>query len=182
MPSSEKTVYLTFDDGPHPEITTWVLEQLKKFDMKATFFCGGDNARKFPDTLNLIRLNGHALGNHTMHHIKGWENSVETYLKDVELCSQEFKTNLFRPPYGRISTKQIKALQSQYKIVMWSLLSCDFDQKLNKEKALKGLFDKTKNGSIIVFHDSVKAENNLRYLLPKYLEFLYQNEYKCNII
>ncbi len=182
MPDSTNTVYLTFDDGPHPEITPWVIEQLDQYNMKASFFCVGDNARKHPETLQQITQKGHQLGNHTMHHIKGWKTSTADYLKDIQLCEEYLQTNLFRPPYGRITRQQIKALKNDYKIVMWSLLSCDFDQSLNCESALHGLKNKTKNGSIVVFHDSLKAEKNLRYLLPKYLEFLHNKGYTCKTL
>ncbi len=181
-PAEQAVVYLTFDDGPHPDISRWVAEQLKPYGIKATFFCVGDNVRKYPETAAYLQSEGHRLGNHTMHHIKGWNNSTEDYIKDIELCQQQIDSNLFRPPYGRISRKQIKALKDKFHIVMWSLLSCDFDRNLNKEKALNGLKSKTKNGSIVVFHDSLKAESNLRYLLPKYLEFLHQSGYTCKTL
>jgi peptidoglycan/xylan/chitin deacetylase (PgdA/CDA1 family) len=181
-PGIVPTVYLTFDDGPHPEITPWVVEQLRPYNMQATFFCVGDNAKKFPETLELIKKEGHQLGNHTMHHIKGWNTSTAEYLKDIEQCQYYTQTNLFRPPYGRISKQQIKALKEKFRIVMWSLLSCDFDRQLNQEKALQGLITKTKNGSIVVFHDSVKAENNLRFILPKYLDYLHKKGYTCKTL
>jgi peptidoglycan/xylan/chitin deacetylase (PgdA/CDA1 family) len=178
----DNTVYLTFDDGPHPEITPWVIDQLKQYNMKATFFCVGDNARKFPETIDQIKQGGHQLGNHTMHHIKGWNTSTEDYIKDIEACQQYVPSDLFRPPYGRISREQIKQLKQKFRIIMWTILSCDFDKKLNQEKALRGLINKTRKGSIIVFHDSVKAENNLRFLLPNYLQFLNQKGYTCKIL
>lgn len=165
-PAEKPVVYLTFDDGPHPEISLWVSSQLKQYDIKATFFCVGDNVRKYPETIAALQAQGHQFGNHTMHHIKGWSHSTESYLHDIELCHQQLNTNLFRPPYGRITTNQIKALKNKFRIVMWSLLSCDFDKNLNREKALNGLKSKTKNGAIVVFHDSLKAENNLRFLYP----------------
>ena len=182
VPGDDNTVYLTFDDGPHPEITPWVLEQLKQHKMQATFFCVGDNARKFPDTIDQIKQEGHQLGNHTMHHIKGWNTSTEDYIKDIEACQQYVSSDLFRPPYGRITREQIQQLKQKFRIIMWSILSCDFDKKLNQEKALRGLKDKTRKGSIIVFHDSVKAEDNLRFLLPKYLQFLNHKGYTCKIL
>lgn len=182
VPVSSRTVYLTFDDGPHPEITPWVIEQLNRYNMKATFFCVGDNAKKHPETLTLIKNEGHQLGNHTMHHIKGWNTNTEEYLKDVAECQNYTNTDLFRPPYGRISFAQIKALKQNYRIIMWSLLSCDFDKQLNQDEALKGLKKKTENGAIVVFHDSVKAEKNLRFLLPQYLEYLHQNGYECKAL
>lgn len=182
MPEKGKVVYLTFDDGPHPEITPWVIDLLKQYEMKASFFVVGDNARKYPDTLQLIKESGHSIGNHTMHHIKGWKSTTSDYIEDINLCDKYFTTNLFRPPYGQIKLNQIKLLKKNYQIVMWSILSCDFEQKLNQQKALRGLKESTKNGSIIVFHDSVKAEVNLRYLLPLYLKFLKDNGYTCKAL
>lgn len=179
---NEKTIYLTFDDGPHPEISLWVAELLKKHQLPATFFCVGDNARKYPETLNYLRNEGHSIGNHTMHHIKGWSNSTSDYLKDIELCQAYTGTQLFRPPYGRIKPSQVKALKKDFQIVMWSLLSCDFDPNLNTQKALEGLKRKTKDGSIVVFHDSVKAEKNLKILLPDYIDFLIKQGYKCKAL
>ena len=178
----DNAVYLTFDDGPHPEITPWVIDQLNQFNMKATFFCVGDNARKFPETIDHIKQTGHQLGNHTMHHIKGWNTSTEDYIKDIEACQQHVPSDLFRPPYGRISKEQIQQLKQKFRIIMWTILSCDFDKKLNQEKALRGLKNKTRKGSIIVFHDSVKAEKNLRFLLPQYLQFLNHKGYTCKIL
>jgi len=182
LPEVDKVVYLTFDDGPHPEITKWVVELLEQNDMKASFFVVGDNARKYPDTLTFTQSKGHSIGNHTMHHIKGWKSSTYNYVSDIEACEEYFTTNLFRPPYGQIKWKQIQKLKHKYKIIMWSILSCDFDQKLDKEKALLGLKENTKEGSIVVFHDSVKAEKNLKYILPRYLEFLKINGYTCKAL
>lgn len=182
VPEDDKVVYLTFDDGPHPEITKWVVEILEQNGMKASFFVVGDNARKYPDTLRLTKEKGHSIGNHTMHHIKGWKSSTSEYLTDIDACEHYFTTNLFRPPYGQIKWNQIQKLKHKYKIVMWSILSCDFDQKLHQEKALLGLIENTKKGAIVVFHDSVKAEKNLKYLLPKYLEFLKNNGYTCRAL
>lgn len=180
--NNSQDVYLTFDDGPHPEISEWVIEQLDKYNMKATFFCVGDNARKFPDTLKKIQVQGHQIANHTMHHLKGWNTKTEDYIKNVDECAQYVSSNLFRPPYGKITTSQRKQLEHRYKIIMWSILSCDFDQNLNTSDALKGLKTKTKNGSIVVFHDSVKAEKNLKILLPPYLEYLHKQGYTCKIL
>jgi peptidoglycan/xylan/chitin deacetylase (PgdA/CDA1 family) len=182
-PSHEApVVYLTFDDGPHPEITPWVLNELKQRGLKASFFCVGDNVRKFPETFQQILNEGHVTGNHTMHHMKGWANSTEAYLKDTAQAAQYIKSHLFRPPYGRISRAQIKALKSDYSIVMWSLLAGDFDPQLNIPKALSQLKYKTKNGSIIVFHDSVKSEAQMKQLLPSYLDYLIANAYTCKTL
>ncbi len=178
-PGLHKTVYLTFDDGPHPEITPWVLEQLDRYNIKATFFCVGDNVRKYPETYRMILEKGHQTGNHTMNHLKGWKTPAQTYIENVDACRAYVDSRLFRPPYGRISRKQAKALENQYSIVMWSLLACDFEKHLNRENALDGLIRKTRNGDIVVFHDSVKAEENLRFLLPQYLQFLNRESFNC---
>lgn len=179
---SGKDVYLTFDDGPHPEISKWVLDTLDQFQMKATFFLVGDNVNKYPETYNLILSKGHRCGNHTMHHLKGWNTATESYIHDVEACRLHVDSDLFRPPYGRMTKGQRKYLSTRYKIIMWSLLSCDFNKKLNSEKALKGLIKKTINGSVVVFHDSVKAEKNLKYILPRYLEFLKSEGFICKTL
>lgn len=177
--SKEKAVYITFDDGPHPEITPWVIQKLAEFDAVATFFCVGENAQKFPEILQLIEEKGHKTGNHTFNHLKGWGKSDEDYIKNVKKASANLPGNLFRPPYGRIRPSQAKKLrQLGYNIIMWSLLSCDYDPKLNREKSLNKLMKHTKNGSIVVFHDSEKAFDNLKFLLPAYLKFLKNNGFE----
>lgn len=182
IPNDHKVVYLTFDDGPHPEITQWVLEQLERFNAQATFFCVGDNVRKFPETYQNILDKKHITGNHTMHHIKGWKTSTDAYIKNVSESAQYIQSNLFRPPYGRIKPSQLRILKNDYRIIMWSLLSCDFEKNLDTAKALEGLKKNTKAGSIIVFHDSVKSEKNLKEMLPLYLQFLNENGFICRAI
>ena len=179
----EKVIYLTFDDGPHPEITAWVINELKKHQIKATFFCVGDNLKKHPETAKQLLTEGHQIGNHTMHHIKGWKHKNVDYLKDIEDCDTEIRKiheqmndekaqpRLFRPPYGQIKPSQIKLLREKgYEIIQWSDLSCDYDKHLNCEKSLSALVKNAKPGSIVVFHDSEKAENQLKQILPSYLE------------
>ena len=179
----EKVIYLTFDDGPHPEITTWVIDELKKHQIKATFFCVGDNLKKHPETAKQLLTEGHQIGNHTMHHIKGWKHKNVDYLKDIEDCDTEIRKiheqmndekaqpRLFRPPYGQIKPSQIKLLREKgYEIIQWSDLSCDYDKHLNCEKSLSALVKNAKPGSIVVFHDSEKAEIQLKQILPSYLE------------
>ena len=179
----EKVIYLTFDDGPHPEITAWVIDELKKHQIKATFFCVGDNLKKHPETAKQLLTEGHQIGNHTMHHIKGWKHKNVDYLKDIEDCDTEIRKiheqmndekaqpRLFRPPYGQIKPSQIKLLRAKgYEIIQWSDLSCDYDKHLNCEKSLSALVKNAKPGSIVVFHDSEKAENQLKQILPSYLE------------
>lgn len=170
FPSIEKSIYLTFDDGPTPEITSWVLAELRKFNAKATFFCIGKNVEQHPDLFKEVLAEGHAVGNHTYSHLNGWETKSFAYLKDVVKCSKVFQSNLFRPPYGKITRFQAKAILSNYTIVMWDVLSADFDKNCSPEKCLKNVIENAKKGSIIVFHDSLKAEKKLKYALPKVLE------------
>jgi len=178
---TEKKIYLTFDDGPIPEVTPWVLEQLAKYNAKATFFCIGDNVQKHPEIYNEVISQGHSIGNHTQHHVNAWKVSNTRYiaetiqakktLENTATTAQKVVSNLFRPPYGKISpqlSKKIKKLG--YKIIMWNVLSGDFDTNLSKEKCLANVINTTKSGSIIVFHDSLKAHNKLQHVLPKVLE------------
>ncbi|MFI1744466.1 polysaccharide deacetylase family protein [Thalassobellus sediminis] len=186
--STSKTIYLTFDDGPTPEITNWTLQTLEKFNAKATFFCIGNNVDKHPDIFQNIVKAGHAIGNHTHNHIKGWKTKAEAYIENIELCESEFKnqipnnqsltTNLFRPPYGQISPKQGKLLRSKgYKIIMWDILSFDWDANVSKETCLDNVIKKTSDGSVVVFHDSIKASENMQYVLPKVLEYFNEKGY-----
>lgn len=178
--TSEKAVFLTFDDGPHPEITQWVLEQLDHYNAKATFFCVGENVSNYPETAKNIQRLGHAIGNHTHNHLKGWKTSDLEYVKNTVKASQHVQSKLFRPPYGRITRNQINLLKAKgYRIIMWNLLSCDYSQHLNTDKALQALIKNTTSGSIVVFHDSVKASSNVKQILPTYLQFLKDNGYKC---
>jgi len=168
-------VFLTFDDGPNPEITPWVINELQKYNFQATFFCVGQNLKKYPEVVFEIERNGHSIGNHTMNHIKGWNHSLKDYEKNIMDFDFLLETPLFRPPYGRITIEQIKHLKHKFQIIMWSLLSCDYLPNLNIQKSLNNLKKHTEAGSIIVFHDSLKAEKNLKILLPLYLEFLNEN-------
>jgi peptidoglycan/xylan/chitin deacetylase (PgdA/CDA1 family) len=172
-PTAENTLYLTFDDGPIPGMTEWVLDQLAQYQIKATFFCVGDNVRKNPEVFSWIRKQGHATGNHTFNHLNGWKTPADEYVRNTQFC-QKFLTNekqLFRPPYGKISRKQATQLQQHgYEIIMWDVLSGDFDRKLSPEKCLAKTIEATESGSIIVFHDNVKAEERLTHVLPRYIE------------
>lgn len=172
MPAREKKLYLTFDDGPVPGPTEFVLDELKRVGAKATFFCIGDNVRKHPDVYTRVLSEGHTVGNHTYNHLSGWKTSREDYVRNVQLCEDVLKpatSNLFRPPYGRITRRQIAAL-SAYRIVMWDVLTNDYAQGLAPEDCLRGSLAASRYGSIVVFHDSLKAEKNLRYVLPRYLD------------
>jgi peptidoglycan-N-acetylglucosamine deacetylase len=175
VPTHGKDLYLTFDDGPVPGPTEFVLDTLEKFAAKATFFCIGDNIKKHPAVFRKILDAGHAIGNHTFNHLNGWKTKTEDYRRNFWLCQNEFakhgqtSTTLFRPPYGRISRDQIKAL-SEFNIVMWDVLAVDYDKNLTPEKCLRNTISATRSGSIIVFHDSYKAERNLKFVLPRLAE------------
>lgn len=167
----EKVLYLTFDDGPIPEVTEFVLDQLKAYDAKATFFCIGKNVKKNPQIYDRILQEGHVVGNHTHNHLKGWKSKTKKYLENVTKAEEFIQSSLFRPPYGRIKKKQAKALiKREYQIVMWDVLSADFDTKITKETCLNNVLSNSKPGSIVVFHDSLKAQKNMEFALPKVLE------------
>ena len=180
VPSDEKTLFLTFDDGPTPNITEWVLNTLNQYHAKATFFCIGDNIQKYPKIFQQIVNEGHSIGNHSNNHINGWKTKTKSYLENVLLAKEVISnqnlqssiTNLFRPPYGQIKPKQGRKLMAMgYRIVMWDVLSFDWDKTVSNQECLERVISKSKNGSIIVFHDSVKASNNMQFALPKVLEY-----------
>lgn len=173
-----KTVYLTFDDGPNPTATSYVLSVLESFGFTATFFCIGDNVAKHPDTYASVIDKGHAVGNHTFNHLNGFAHTKDAYISNAKLASEYIDSELFRPPYGRIKKSQINALSADFNIIMWSSLSGDFDANIDTERALKKLQKLTKPGAIVVFHDSLKALENLKILLPAYCEFLTKNGYQ----
>ncbi len=166
----DKKIFLTFDDGPHPVITPKVLDILDSYNAKAVFFCVGDNVSKYPETYNQILDRGHKTGIHTFNHLNGWKTDDKTYLSNIEKAAKLINSNLLRPPYGRISPSQIKILKKTYKIIMWSVLTRDYDSSLSRRKCFENSVKKTSSGSIVVFHDSEKAENNMMYTLPLFLE------------
>lgn len=170
IPSKENVLFLTFDDGPIPEVTPWVLEELEKFNAKATFFCVGENVKKYPDVFQSILDKGHTVGNHTFNHLNGWNTENIPYFHNVRHCAELMESNLFRPPYGRIKPKQAQFLMRHYRIIMWEVLSGDFDQKISPQLCAQNVINSAKPGSIVVFHDSIKAKANLAYALPKVLE------------
>jgi peptidoglycan/xylan/chitin deacetylase (PgdA/CDA1 family) len=172
MPSSGHKIYLTFDDGPIPGMTEWIADHLDKYSIKATFFCVGDNVVKHPSIYKRLRDAGHSLGNHTHNHIKGFYTENETYFKNVEDCDQVMHTNLFRPPYGQLKFSQQRILSKRYKIIMWDILSYDYSQSITPEKCLQNAVKYTRPGSIIVFHDNIKAEKNVTYALPRAIDQL----------
>lgn len=182
LPNENNTIYLTFDDGPTPEVTEWTLEVLQQHDVKATFFVVGENVKKHPKVYQRILAEGHAVGNHTQHHLNGWKTKTVDYIKDVEICQEQLNTNLFRPPYGKIKRAQIKRLKDQYKIIMWDVLSGDFDVNIHPEKCFTNVVEKVLPGSIIVFHDSLKAQENLKHALPKTIAYLKAQGFVFEII
>lgn len=174
--NTENKIYLTFDDGPIPEITEWVLEELKKHNAKATFFCIGHNMEKHPEILEKVINDGHSVGNHTFNHLNGWKTSTKEYIENSiqwsVVSGQSPNGKLFRPPYGKIKSSQSKKLrQLGYKIIMWDVLSADYDTAISPEKCLENVLKNVTSGSIIVFHDSVKAFPNLEYTLPKAMKY-----------
>jgi peptidoglycan/xylan/chitin deacetylase (PgdA/CDA1 family) len=180
--TNKKVIYLTFDDGPIPEVTEFILKQLAVYNAKATFFCIGENVRKHPGTFEKVMNGGHGIGNHTFNHLNGWKTDNETYLQNVALCRLELenhgvKTNLFRPPYGRVKFCQISEL-IDYKLIMWDVLTKDYNQKIAKEKVLYKTLEYTEAGSIVVMHDSLKAFSSVRYALPKVLEEFSKRGYR----
>lgn len=183
MPTHEKKVYLTFDDGPIPDVTEWVLDFLKIQNIKATFFCVGDNIIKHPEIYERILTEGHTAGNHTFNHLKGFYTSNEIYFENVEKCNTVIKNStLFRPPYGQLKFSQIRKLSKKYKIILWDVLSYDYSNLVSPEKCLKNVVQYTRPGSIIVFHDSIKAKENLMYALPKAVEQLKDNGYRFELL
>lgn len=212
FPATTKTVYLTFDDGPIPEVTPWVLGELKKHSAKATFFCIGENIQKHPEIFRRIIAEGHSVGNHTFNHLKGTKTETSEYIENVEKAERQMTEDgrretedgtrkvessaignqqstinnqqfLFRPPYGKITSRQAKLLQKKgFKIVMWDIISYDYDATVSEEKCLRNVLKNIRPGSVVVFHDSLKAAKNLRYVLPKVLGFIAGKNWNCRTI
>lgn len=182
--NAQKVVYLTFDDGPIPEVTTWVLQLLALYNAKATFFCVGENIQKHPEVYKQVLAEGHSVGNHTYNHLKGMNVSDEEYIENTKLCAEAmskepFVGKLFRPPYGKIKFSQTRKLKTLgYEIILWDVLTGDFDAKLTKEKCLSASLNATKSGSIVVFHDSLKTYEKLQFVLPQYLKVLSEQGYQ----
>lgn len=180
-----RCIYLTFDDGPIPIVTPFVLNILKQYNARATFFCIGDNVNKHPDIYKQLLAGGHSVGNHTYNHLKGWNTDNETYIANFLKCDELLHTSLFRPPYGRIKRAQINKLRDinpELQIIMWDVLSGDFDQQLNPEICLKNVLRHTGNGSVVVFHDSLKAFPRLEYVLPRALEYWSGRGYRFEVL
>ena len=196
----DKKIYLTFDDGPVESITPWVLDVLKKYAIKATFFCVGANIEKHPAIYKRMVAEGHQTGNHTYNHLKGWNTHTKDYFKNIVWCdkilnaapspllyglSSEKRAEvkpLFRPPYGKMKKSQYKMLSKKYSIIMWDVLSGDYSKKTSNEKCLSNVMNNVRNGSIVVFHDSIKAESNLKYTLVPFIEWALEEGYIFNKI
>ncbi len=186
-PKQEKVIYLTFDDGPIPEVTEFVLETLAEYNAKASFFCIGNNIQKHPDIFQKIINDGHSIGNHTFNHLKGWATDDKIYFENIALCKDEMTsrgvaTKLFRPPFGRIKRSQSKVLFPDYQIVMWDVLSGDFSLKLSPKTVLEKTLKHTEEGSIVLFHDSIKANKNMSYALPRFLEHFSEKGFRFESI
>lgn len=173
----EKIVYLTFDDGPIPNITPWILDILAEYNAKATFFCVGENIVKHPEIFERIKSEGHQVGNHTFNHIKGWDHDDDVYFENIQRCQELTQTNLLRPPYLRATRKQLRQLKKNFEIVYFDVLSYDFDTRISPEKCYRNVVDNVRNGSIVVFHDNVKAIPRLEHTLPLVLEKLSREGY-----
>ena len=180
--SSEKVIYVTFDDGPVPEVTPLVLDLLDEYNLKATFFCVGENVEKYPEIYNDILRRGHKTGNHTHNHLKGISVSTEDYVANVQKAAAIINSRLFRPPYGRISFKQKKALRKEYEIVMWDLITQDYNKNLTPKNILLNIKRYSRNGSLVVFHDSIKAERNMLTVLPRAIEYWNSKGYRFDVL
>lgn len=178
MPSNERCVYLTFDDGPTPEVTDFVLSELDKFQAKATFFLIGKNIEAYPTIFKKIVDSNHSVGNHTQNHQSGWNITCARYVEEAEACDRNYNFRLFRPPYGKLTWNKYQTLSKKYTIVMWDILTGDFDTSVDGESCFQNTIRNIENGSIIVLHDSMKAFPRLKVLLPKLLKYLKDNQYE----
>jgi peptidoglycan/xylan/chitin deacetylase (PgdA/CDA1 family) len=179
---SEKVIYLTFDDGPVPEVTPQVLDILDMYNLKATFFCVGENVQKYPEIYADILQRGHRTGNHTFNHLKGFSTSTADYVENVRKASEFIDSNLFRPPYGRITFRQQRLLRSDYEIVMWDIITHDYNKSFSPDAILKNVKLYSRNGSLVVFHDSIKAKDRVLAALPQSIEFWKAEGYQFNIL
>jgi|SRR5690606_29302408 len=178
----ERKVYLTFDDGPIPEVTPFILDTLAEHRIKATFFCVGDNIRKNPTIYERILAEGHHVGNHTYNHLRGWDTEDEAYLDNIAQCQDLTGTHLFRPPYARAKKSQLKILHKNYEVVFWDVLSGDFDTRISPEQCYQNVIRYVKNGSIIVFHDNLKAIPRVSYTLPKVIAYLKEKGFDFGVL
>lgn len=182
MPAPKKCVYLTFDDGPIPEMTPWVLDVLDKYHIKATFFCVGDNVKKYPEVFQMISERGHLTGNHTFNHIQGLQYWTPNYIANVEKADGYIHSNLFRPPHGHMRLPQVLTLRRRYKIIMWDVVTRDYSWRMSANGVFNVVKRYTRNGSILVFHDSLKAEPRIREALPRSIEWLLKEGYEFKLL
>lgn len=182
FPNERDGIFLTFDDGPRPEVTPWVLDELDKYNAKATFFCIGKNVELFPDLYNEIIKRGHAVGNHSYSHVKGWGMKTGDYVRDIDIAGDMISSNLFRPPYARIGINQANVLGERYRTIMWSILSRDYNKRLSGRACAKNVIPYLAPGEIIVFHDSIKCATNLWVALPMVLEAIKEKNLICKRI
>jgi len=179
---AKKRIFLTFDDGPIPDVTPFVINTLKNYDIKATFFCVGENIKKHPDLFDCLVENGHRIGNHTYNHLNGWQTPDDIYLQNIAQCQQLIHTDLFRPPYGRGRRSQYKRLHETHEIIMWDVLSGDFDTNLTPARCLRNVVTHARNGSIVVFHDNIKAAPRITYALPRAIEYWLDHGYGFGVL
>jgi peptidoglycan-N-acetylglucosamine deacetylase len=182
IPNPENKIFLTFDDGPIPEVTPHVLKILERQSIKATFFCIGDNVKKYPDVFQQIREAGHAIGNHSFNHMNGWKTPAGQYVDNVMRCNEYFTTTLFRPPYGRFSLTQYYLLRKHFRFILWSVLSRDFDLRVTPDQCLDNVMRATTSGSVIVFHDSLKAKEKVLFTLPRFIDQVLEKGYRFDPI
>ena len=179
---NEKVIYLTFDDGPNPVVTPQVLSLLEDYGVKATFFCIGDNVRKYPELFDELSIKGHAIGNHTFNHLRGFDTPTNEYVENVLKADSLIGSRLFRPPHGRIKLGQYRILKKEFKVIMWDVISYDYNKKISPETIMREIRLKSRNGSIVVFHDSLKAEKNVLAVLPQALKFWHDAGYELRTI
>jgi peptidoglycan-N-acetylglucosamine deacetylase len=182
IPNTDKTIFLTFDDGPVPEITPEVLKILERRSVRATFFCIGDNVRKYPDLFQQVISAGHAIGNHSFNHMNGWKTPTGQYVDNVMQCNEYFTTTLFRPPYGRFSVSQYFVLRKHFKFILWSILSCDYSPGVTPDQCFGNVMKYTTTGSIILFHDSIKAKEKVLFALPRAIDQLLEKGFRFDVI
>jgi peptidoglycan/xylan/chitin deacetylase (PgdA/CDA1 family) len=182
MPDTEKVVYLTFDDGPIPEATPWVLDFLEQQNIQATFFCVGENVMKYPDVYSQVLSGGHSVGNHTFNHWQGLKHDDDDFFRNIEMAAEYIDSDLFRPPHGFLKTSQYRYLKDKYHLIMWDLVTCDYDRQLAPDQVFRNVTDFVRPGSIITFHDSVKALPNLVDVLPRAVKWLKDEGYRFEAI
>lgn len=182
IPTTEREIFITFDDGPVPDATTIALDILLDYEVKATFFCIGDNVRKHPEVFERVIAEGHGIGNHSLNHLNGWKYNDYSYVKNVLECARLVESKLFRPPYGKIKRSQAAALRKRFSVVMWDVISGDFDHTVSMDKCVRNVTDNAVPGSIVVFHDSRKAMEKMAYALPRVIEYFRDEGYSFGII